>query len=289
MILVTGSTGEIGGRVARLLVERGVPLRLLSRDAARAPALPGAQIVTGDYAQPSSLDAAFAGVDAALIVSGYAKPMERALLHKNAFEAAARAGVGHVVYTSFQGAAPDSKFPMSRDHHQSEAYLKESGVSFTALRDSLYQDIVPHLFDSEGCVRGPAGNGKAAWVARDDVAAVIAQLLVAPPEKSATLDVTGPEALDLDEIAARLSKILGRELVYEPESVEAGRAWRSKTGAPDWEIDTWLGSYEAMQAGELGAVSQTVSQILGRPPITIEECLARHPELLKDLRRNSSH
>ena len=284
MILVTGSTGEIGGRVARLLAEQGAPLRLLSRDPARAPALPGAQVVAGDYADPSSLRAAFTDVDVALIVSGYAKPLERARLHNNVFEAAARAGVRHVVYTSFQGAAADSKFPMSRDHHQSEIYLKESGLRFTALRDSLYQDIVPHLFDDHGRVRGPAGSGKAAWVARDDVAAVIAKLLGSPPETSATLDVTGPESLDLYEIAARLSAMVGRELVYEPESVASGRAWRSKTGAPDWEIDTWLGSYEAMYAGELSAVSETVLQILGRAPITIEECLARHPELLKGLR-----
>lgn len=107
MILVTGATGHVGGRAARLLAERGTPLRLMVREADRAPEI-GAEVTIGDYADPVSLERAFAGMETVFVVSAKAPPGERAELHRNAFEAAGRAGVGHIVYLSLQGAAPDS-------------------------------------------------------------------------------------------------------------------------------------------------------------------------------------
>lgn len=94
--------------------------------------------------------AACAGVQTAFIVSGYAEPGERAKLHRQAFEAAARAGVGHIVYLSFQGSAPDAKFTMARDHYQSEQFLQATGVPYTALRDKLCLDLLPDMFGQQG-------------------------------------------------------------------------------------------------------------------------------------------
>jgi NAD(P)H dehydrogenase (quinone) len=287
MMLITGATGAVGGSVARLLEDEGQQLRLLVRDRTRAPDLPNAEVVTGDYADPASLDRAFAGIHTAFVVSGYAEPMVRARQHRNAFAAATRAGVGHVVYLSFQGAAPNSRFPMSRDHHQSERYLRESGVPYTALRDNLYLDLVPEMFGQDGVVRGPAGQGATAFVAREDAARVAAAVLASPPEVSGTCDVTGPEALTLAETAARLSALVGRELHYQEESVEAGRAWRGELGAPDWEVATWLGSYEAIAAGELRAVSDTVERFTGRPARNLEAYFGEYPHLLDKLRAGS--
>jgi len=134
MILITGATGNIGRRVAELLSKHGEPLRLMGRRIQSVPDLAQLESVIGDYANPASLDEAFEGVDRAFIVSGYAEPGRRAVLHRNAFQAASRAGVRHVVYLSFLGASPQSKFPMSRDHYLSEQYLKETGIPFTILR-----------------------------------------------------------------------------------------------------------------------------------------------------------
>lgn len=256
----------------------------MARDVARIASLPHASLVRGDYADIGSLREAFKGIETALIVSGYAPPMERALLHKNAFEAAAGAGVRHVVYLSFQGAATTSRFPMGRDHHQSEQYLYATNMPFTALRDNLYLDIVPHLFDERGRMRGPAGLGAAAWVAREDVARAAAAALCNYSDTTRILDITGPEALTMAETAARLSEMCDRTLTYENESVEDGRAWRMKLGAPEWEVDTWLGSYEAIAAGELKEVSGEVEALTGRPPLKLEEYFAANSELLSALR-----
>ncbi len=285
MILVTGATGALGGRVARLLAEQEIPMTLMVREPSRAPDLPGARVVRGDYADPRSLTEAFRGIRIAFIVSGHAEPMKRAILHGNAFTAAAQAGVEHIVYTSFQGASPESKFPFARDHHQTEKYLREAGVPFTALRDNLYQDVVPDLIDERGRLRGPSGAGRAAWVAREDVARTAVALLSNPPGESAVYDLTGPRSLDMNETVAILSKLTGRELIYEDETVEEGRAWRSTYGAPEWEVGCWLGSYEAIAAGELEQTSDAVRKLTGREPMDIEEYLQANPALLDSLRR----
>lgn len=287
MILITGASGRVGRRTAELLADKGHSLRLMVRDPNRAQELSIGQVVQGDYAEPATLDPAFAEVDSAFIISGYAKPGERALLHKNAIDAATRTHVKHLVYLSFQGASPESKFPMSQDHYQSEQFLKESGISFTVLRDNFYLDLIPEMFDSEGVMRGSASDGAAAWVAREDVAQVAAAVLSRPNDFRAVYDVTGSEALTMTETAKRLSALVGRELRYENESVEEGRKWRSTFGAPDWEVDTWLGSYEAIAAGELEQTSDTVLQITGSQPFSLEAYFAEYPHLLEPLHGSS--
>ena len=219
MILITGASGNLGGRVADLLSEKEQSLRLMVRDMNEAPQLPKAEVVEANYDDPDSLDHAFSGIDAAFVVSVHAKPMERALLHKNAFDAAARAEVKHLVYTSFQGASPTSKFPFARDHYQSEQYLQASRVPFTSLRNNFYLDLIPEFFNEDGFILGPAADGALAWVARDDIARVAAAKLVAPLGLNEILDVTGPVALTLAETAERLSALAGGELNYRPESV----------------------------------------------------------------------
>lgn len=188
------------------------------------------------------------------------------------------------MYLSFQGAAPGSKFPMARDHHQTEELLERSGIPFAALRDNLYLDILPEMFGSAGVARGPAGDGAAAFVSRDDVARVAATALSRPDVVRGAVDVTGPEALTLAEVARRLAALAGRQLRYENESVATGRAWRAQLGAPAWEVDTWLGSYEAIAAGELAATSDAVARLTGRAPESLESYFTRNPELLAALR-----
>jgi NAD(P)H dehydrogenase (quinone) len=124
LILVTGASGNIGSSIARHLEEFGKEFRLLVRDPKKLSGFSSAEKVTGDYGDVESLEHAFRGVSSAFIVSGYAKPGERSKLHRNAFQAAQGAGVRYLIYLSTLGASPHSRFPMSRDHYESEGFLK---------------------------------------------------------------------------------------------------------------------------------------------------------------------
>ncbi|MFN2459892.1 MAG: NAD(P)H-binding protein [Candidatus Velthaea sp.] len=283
-ILITGASGEVGRRIALILSERGEALRLMYRDLARAQPPPGTETVAGDYGDPASLDRAFAGMDAAFIVSGNAEPGKRARLHANAIDAAARARTPHVVYLSFQNASPASKFPMGRDHFMTEQHLRASGLRYTALRDNLYLDILPEMFDAEGRLRGPAGNGAAAFVARDDVARCAAAVLT-DARAEAAYDIAGPQALTLADVARRFSALTGRALEYVDESLDEARAWRRPLASAPWEVDVWTGSYEAIGAGELENTGDAVRRLTGRDPLSLEAYFTLHPRLLGHLAR----
>ena len=155
----------------------GKELRLLVRNPNKLSDFPEAEKVTGDYGDVESLDRAFTGVSSAFIVSGYAEPGERAKLHRNAFQAAQRAGVRYVIYLSTLGASPDSRFPMSRDHYESEHFLKATGVPHTILQDSYYSELAVQMFNDEGVMKGPGGRGKVSWVGREEIAEAAAKLL----------------------------------------------------------------------------------------------------------------
>jgi uncharacterized protein YbjT (DUF2867 family) len=157
-------------------------------------------------------------------------------------------------------------------------------VPCTFIRPNLYLDYVPDFFADDGVVRGPAGEGRAAWVSRDDLAAVLAAVLTQPGHENAAYDVTGPEALRLDETANRMSALIGRPLSYQPETREQALAWRRGLGAPDWEVDAWVSSYEAIAAGELASVSDTVLRLTGTPALTLEQFFAHQPLALERLK-----
>jgi NAD(P)H dehydrogenase (quinone) len=285
LILITGASGRIGGRVADLLSRGGYRLRLMTRNAERAPHLPGTELVHGDYAEPASLPAVFTGVGKALIVSASGEPGKRALRHRNAFEAAARARVAHIVYLSLQGSGSDSKYPYSRDHFLSEQFLALTRVPYTVLRDSFYIDMFlkEDKFDADGILRGPAGKGRGAFVSREDVATAAAASLRAPHE--GIYDVTGPEALTLTAVAERLSALTGRELRYEEEPVEAMRARLRSQYLQPWPIELATGWFEAIAAGELQNVSDTVRRFTGTAPLSMEEYFRRFPDLVSSLKK----
>jgi NAD(P)H dehydrogenase (quinone) len=213
-------------------------------------------------------------VTSAFIVSGYAEPGERAKLHRNAFQAAERAGVRHLIYLSTLGASPHSRFPMSRDHYQSEQFLKATGVPNTILQDSFYSELAVQMFNEEGVMKGPGGLGKVSWVGREEIAEAAAKLLASDSPLLGTFPVTGPTALSLHETAALLGSLKKQPLRYEDEPIEEAKEWRSKLGVPQWEVDTWVGSYEAIAAGEFERVDPTLSVILERPAMSLEEYLS---------------
>jgi len=284
LIAVTGATGGLGGRVARRLAGRGVAQRLVVRDAARAPELDRAEVAEATYGDGEAMRRALDGVATLLMVSA-SEDRERVKLHTTAVEAAVAAGVGWVVYTSFFGAAPDCTFTFGRDHWHTEEALKASGVRWTFLRDNLYIDFLPLMAGADGVIRGPGGNGRAAVVARDDIAdAGVAVLLDDTGRHDGRgYDMTGPEALTLAEVAEQLSRVAGRPITYQEETLEEAYASRASYGAPDWEVDGWVSTYTAIANGDLERVSGDLEALAGHPPIRLAGFLRDHPDSYRHL------
>jgi NAD(P)H dehydrogenase (quinone) len=279
-IAVTGSTGALGGKVAARLSAAGVRLRLVVRDATRAPDLPDVEIAPATYDDADALRDAFTGTDAVFLVSAAEHP-ERVRQHLTAVDAVAAAGVDRVVYTSFLGASADATFTLARHHWATEERLREHDLAYTALRDSMYLDFLPFMAGAEGVIRGPADGGRFAPVARDDIADVAVAVLLGEGHERTTYDVTGGALQTMAEWAAELSEVSGRAVSFHDETV--AEAWQSRAsyGAPDWEVEGWVASYLAIAAGELAVVSDTVERLAGHPPTTLRQLLERDPSLLE--------
>jgi NAD(P)H dehydrogenase (quinone) len=283
VIAVTGSTGGLGGRVARRLADRGARQRLVVRDPGRAPALASAEVATGSYDDPEGLRRAFEGAGTLFMVSASEDP-DRRRLHANVVDAAVDAGVERIVYTSFFGAEPECTFTFGRDHWHAEQHIKASGLRHTCLRDNLYIDFLPLMVGPDGVVRGPAGNGRVAAVTRDDIADVaVAVLLDDGAHDGRTYDMTGPEALTMAEIAEELSQVAGRPIAYHNETLEEAYASRAHYGAPDWEVAGWVTTYAAIANGDLDQVSNDVEAVSGHPPMSLAEFLRRNPDSYRRL------
>ena len=273
-LAVTGSTGAVGGLVARALADAGVATRLLARTPARAPALAGAVAVPCEYGDREQAVRALDGVDTLLMVSA-AEDERRLEQHRAFIDAAREAGVGHVVYTSFLAAARNAVFTLGRDHYWTEEYLRAAGLTYTFLRDNLYLDFLPLLAGADGVIRGPAGDGRVSAVARADVARVAVAVLRDPAaHRDVTYDLTGREALTLGEVAAQLTALRGTPVTYHDETLEEAYASRAAYGAPDWQVDAWVSTYTSIASGVQAQISADVERVTGQPALTLAELLS---------------
>ncbi len=276
VIGVTGSTGQLGGRVATRLATLGQPQRLLVRNPARAPQLPGAQAVQASYEDGPSMRAALSGVQTLFLVSGYGQT--RLEQHYSAIDAAIAAGVERIVYTSFLAAAPLATFTHAREHSLTEQHIRATGRRYTFLRPTFYLDRAPRWFSSESIIQGPAGNGTITWVSRDDLADVAVAVLTTSGHDGASYDITGAQALTLAEAAEQFSRATGLPASYQPETLEEARASRVKLNPSDWELEAWISTYVAIATGEMSVVSHTVEALTGHAPQTLADYVQQHPE-----------
>jgi NAD(P)H dehydrogenase (quinone) len=278
LIAVTGATGAIGSRVAARLEARGMRQRLIVRDPQRAPDLPEAEIaVASSYSDAEGMRAALIGVHTLFLVSGR-ESADRVQHHASAVDAALAAGVERIVYLSFLNAAVDATFTLARQHFRTEEYIRSTGVRFTFLRPSLYLDSIPRYVGDDGILRGPAGEGRAAWVARDDLADVAAAILSDGDHDGKTYDVVGREELSAAECARQLSQVTGRAISFHDETVAEAWESRARYGAPHFEVEGWITSYLAIATGEMGPASDIVFRLAGHQAQTLFEFLERHPE-----------
>ena len=272
-IAITGVTGNLGGFVASQLAEAGVQTIHLARSPVRAKTYPNAQLIQASYENSPQVVAALQGVEVLFMVSDKEHP-ERLSQHLAFVDAAAQAGVNQIVYTSFYHASPESTFTLARDHAATEAYIQEKGFAYTFLRDNFYLEFFLDLCLDNGEIRGPAGDGKVSAVSRKDVAAVAVEVLKDPKKwGNQILNMTGPEEWTMLELTQQVSKALGKDIAYIPETVEEAYQSRKAWPAQDWEYDSWVSTYTAIQSGELAGISSDIERVLGRPGHSLTDLL----------------
>jgi NAD(P)H dehydrogenase (quinone) len=309
MIAITGAAGQLGGRVAARLSRLGIEQRLIVRDPNRAPHLPGAEIAqASSYGDAVAMGRALRDVETLFLVSARdkfgillmsalknetPKPYDRLQEQFTAIDAAAAVGVKRIVYLSAINPEKDATFVLARDHYFTEEHIRKIGVSFTFLRMSLYTDHVPLAVSMDGVIRAPAGEGRAAWVTRDDIADVAVAVLAENGHAGQVYDITGPEALTMAETAERLSFATGRRITYQMQTPHEARTLRTTSrldrfeaevkaingkGLGDYEVEVMVTHFLQIAAGELSNVRDTVPRLTGHQAQSLADYLRQHPE-----------
>jgi len=278
VIVVTGSTGRVGGLVVQELARRGEPMRLFVRDRSRAPEIDGAETVVADYGDPRALAAALGEGDCVFMVSLWIGGDARLALHRSFVEAAAQARVGRLVYLSFVNARPDAVFSHAREHGATEEMIRASGLPWTSIRNSMYADDIPGWFDPDGAAREPGDGARMSFSYRPEIAEAIAVVLTEQGHEGEVYDITTPESVSIADLARIASEVTGAAYRYEPSSDEDWlERWRAQ-GRPDWSLEAGLTSYEALRAGEFDVVSDDYRKLTGHKPATIAEVIAQRAE-----------
>lgn len=275
MILVTGATGQTGRPLVAELLRRGAAVRALARDTTTARGLlgPEPEIIEADLDRPETLRAAVAGADRVYLL---APPHPHlAAMDASVIELARDAGVRHVVKHSAYDARPDARAEVARLHWAGEQALAASGLPYTILRGSMFMQnllMFAPLVVSDGLLAVPAtGSGRGAFVDCADLAAVAAAVLTQDGHEGRTYLVTGPQALSMDDVAARLSAALGRPIRRVDVPIEDAKAFLRASGTPEWTIEQMEGSVRTLAAGETAEVTDVVAHLIGRPPRTFAQ------------------
>jgi NAD(P)H dehydrogenase (quinone) len=279
-VAVTGASGHLGRKVADLIVEQLDPadVVLLTRtpDTLAALAERGADVRHADFDQPSTLAAAFTGVDRVLLIS--AVDLERRTdQHRAAVAAAAAAGVRHVIYTSIPMPSEQNPAVVVPSHRATEQAVLESGLEWTFLRNNLYAEfqspVVEQAIESGRLVTSAADAG-VAYVSRDDCAAVAAAVLVGEGHASRAYDVTGPQAASPRDVAALAAELGGVTVELVEVEDDALVASRVAAGLPEARARSLASFAAAARGGFLETVSGVVEELTGEPPRSLRDVVA---------------
>lgn len=281
MIVVTGATGVLAGTTVDYLLERAVSageIVVVARDVAKARRFAdlGITVRHGDYADPASLPAAFDGADQLLLVSASDPTADAVSLHRAAIDAAVTAKVGRILYTSHQGAAPNTPFGPGRDHHHTEQILAETGIPWTSLRNGFYLHSLAWLlgpWQQTGRISVPA-EGPVSWTERRDAGEAAAVILASNPTHDGPVTLTASAAPTFTEIAGIASELTGRTIQCEVLSEEEWLAAQITAGQPEFMARFLLGLYQAAERGFFAGTAPLLGELLGREPKTVRDLLS---------------
>src|SRR5258705_8105316 len=276
---VSGASGHLGRATVAELVQRpgGHEVVAISRTPETIPAL--AQGRFGDYNRPESLAEAYAGLDRLLIIPAL-EPENRAAQNIAAIDAAVRAGVKHIVFMSTAGARQEDEPALGASYWRGEQHLIATAPAWTILRMNYYAEgLVQQAQASldQGVLTGLAEN-RVAFVARGDVAAAAAGILIGDSHAGAIYNATGPERLSGAERAALIAEITGRPLAFRVITEEQLRAGLTQAGLPAGAVNTVVSIQASFAAGAFDILTGGVERLGGRPPTPLPHVLPRAPE-----------
>jgi len=278
MILVTGASGTVGRTVLREVAKSGARHRAMYRsaeEAAKAPA--GTEAMVADFAKKETLVPALRGVESVYLVCS---PIPELIqLESNVVDACVAAGVKHVVLNSALGAADYPKsFPSW--HRRVEDKLRATRLSWTILRpNSFHQNTTMYYAPSiraQGVFYSSLGDSRMSYVDVRDVGAVAAKTLSGGAHAEKIYELNGPQALTAMELAAKIGKAAGRDVKYVDIPMDAQRKAMLDLGMPDWQVTALLDLQEYYVNGKGGEVNSGLQDLLGRPPIRMDEFLAEN-------------
>ncbi|TDD69925.1 hypothetical protein E1262_11695 [Jiangella aurantiaca] len=273
-IAVTGASGRLGGQVAELLAgEPGHEVVALARPSSTYVPPPGVTVAAADYADPVTLRKALTGADTLVFVSSDGHAATVMLHHANVVQAAADAGVGHVVALSGLDVDLESPFCYAVTNGHTEQLLAASGCGYSLARASVYTEFFAALVRGSrrgdaagGEVRLPAGDARVSLVARADVGRSLAALALRPPSNTHH-DLTGPAALSLAEVVAALDPAARYVDVPPAEYVAA----LLDGGETSWWAHAYATTLESIRLGRWAAVSDEVAALTGRPAASLHD------------------
>lgn len=280
-LLVTGAGGHLGRHVVELLLDAGTRnLVAASRhpDQLAGLAARGAELRKVDFDDAAVLDEAFAGVERVLIIStdSIGIPGQRKRQHRAAVDAAVKAGVKHIAYTSMPSPDPGSPIPFAPDHFETEQVIERSGVGFTILRNNWYMENV-YMWLPAALASGQwftsAGEGRVGYVARKDAAAAAAAALTGAAE-SGRYNVSGPQALTTNEIAALVYEVIGKPIRVMPVGDESLADGLNAAGLPTPLVQLLVALDTNTRLGKVDIASDAVRSLTGVAPQSLRDFLS---------------
>jgi NAD(P)H dehydrogenase (quinone) len=284
MLLITGATGHFGTATIDFLLKKGIPTKdiaALVRDESKAGDLKakGITILVGDYDNYDSLVKAFKGIDKLLFVSG-TDIANRVQQQDNVVKAAKEAGVRHVIYTSFVRKNETETSPIylvAKSHLSTEKALKESGLTYTILRNNIYADYIPMFIGQNVTETGiffPAGNAPVAFTLRSDMAEAAANVLSSDGHENKDYAISNTEAVTFQEIAQYISEASGKEIGYISPDPAAFIEVLTNAGLPGEVIGVSSAFAEGFKQGEFSSIETDLENLLGRKPGSVKDFLA---------------
>lgn len=273
MIAVTGATGQLGRFVIDALLKKVPAGEIIAavRTPAKAADLAALGVIVrqADYGQPETLEAAFAGVDKLLLISG-SEVGQREAQHKAVIEAARAAGVGFIAYTSLLH-ADTSPLGLGVEHRATEALLKASGIPFALLRNGWYSEnyaasIPPAL--AHHAFIGAAGESRIASAARQDYAEAAAEVMTREDQAGKVYELAGDDSYTLAQFAAEIAAQSGEKVDYVNLSQSEFAAALKNAGLPEGLAEMLADSDAGAEKGGLFDDSRQLSQLIGRPTTT---------------------